>query len=581
MKTPTEAKEAIQREFDEYQRKLVMAKRRFNMYTLVACFPTEVLSDIFTHYQYLIREAEGDLQGAHNGRPYHWLKVTHICYFWRHTALSTPHLWTRITVTNAACIKEMFRRANNVGLSLKITVSPLLDNHKALQTRVNVAQRCLSTLQIFDCVDILAGDTQDVADLFKNASSPAHLQTLIISTMGMPGMPESRWEGSPAGFIKKPMPKLRYLQYEGANFQWTEAAFRPTLTYLDIRNGSATGQTDMFTVTQIIRALQTMPGLQHLTLVDVFASNQAECRTSAPIDMPALKTIRLDASAKHCANLLECISIPSHTSLTFKMDGDTPFVRLATAICTKLEASGAVLKSASFSRETEHSSLWVYAWSNIRSLTTIHTQHASPLLTFCVTVQRQNTDAKAIEQLLADFSLPEVRTLYLNGIRGLTKAVWTKLAPRLPALRGVRLKGNTAEGLPEILASKPLLPSKLQASSSSRAPHYFPRLHTLLFDEVRFETTNAQGHSFLRRLNTAITVRRRGPALGIIKKVMVVQGIDIAMGEILSLKKVVPVVLWDGYELTLDGEGKIFDQYAGVGGKRGDDIEDDMDEYEG
>ncbi|TCD60949.1 hypothetical protein EIP91_009264 [Steccherinum ochraceum] len=584
-------KRAIQAEFDAYTRKLVFARRRLNMYTFVARFPAEVLIEIFYHYQALCQEQEADVQGAHNGRPYLWLKVTHICYFWRYVALSDPLLWKRITVTNAACVKEMFRRAKNIRLSLKVTVSPLIDNHKMLQARINLAQRCLALLQRFDTIDILAGDTQDLVDLFRTAGSPVNLKTIIISTMGMPGMPEPPFNGTPAAFIKKPMPNLTFLQYQGPNFYWIEAGMRPTLTRLDIRNGQISGPVEMFTVAQIVRVLQTMPHLEKLTLIDIFSASQAECRTSSPIDMTVLRSVHIDGSAKHCANVLECLSLPTDAAFSFRIDSEAPFTRLMTAITAKLQTSTTPLRSISVLRADQNdNNVQFRTWRTLRTLTTIQDvsnstsspSHPTPALTMYITMQRTNTDAKIVEQVFTALPLDDVRTLYASRISGLTKPIWTKIAAQLPALRGARLKRNAAESLPEVLASSPQLPSKLHSTRTATA-FYFPRLQTLLLDEVPFETTNNQGHSFLRRLTHAVMVRRssRSPATSQIKKLMIQQCTDIVMGEVIDFKKIVPLVQWDGYELTLDDDDGLFDQFEGVGGKRGDDIVDAVQEYEG
>ncbi|THH29218.1 hypothetical protein EUX98_g4964 [Antrodiella citrinella] len=576
--TPAEHRQALQNEFDQCQRKMALAKRRLNTYTLVACFPSEVLINIFSHYQHLTREAEGDSEGRHEGRPYLWIKVTHVCFFWRHASISAPELWTRISVTNAACVKEMFKRVRGAKLSLKVTMSPLIDDHKTLQSRITITQRCLAILQRFTSVDVLAGDTQDLADLFRSANNPGQLQKLILSVVGLPGMPEPLYEGTPIPFIKKSMPHLRHLQYQGANFQWTETALRPSLTHVDIRNTQPAGVAG-FTVTQFVRALQTMPLLQSLTLVDVFASNQAECRASPPIKLPALQSLRIDGSVKHCANLLDCIAIPHDASVSFTVDGDIPFSRLITVLATRLATSGKALKSVAITRRDSYTGsifIALHGWTSIRALTAKHTPAN---LTLSLDVRRQNSIVKATEQLCTELPLNDVRTLRVDNISLLSKAFWTKLASQMPALRGVRLKGHAAEGFPETLASKPLLPSKLQTSASQArfAALYFPRLHTILLDEVPFEMTNAQNHSFLRRLNTVIGVRRNR---GTIRKVMILQGVDIVMDEVLDMKKIVPILQWDGYELTFDDNEEVFDQFAGVGGKRGDDIEDEAAEYE-
>ncbi|KAH8091713.1 hypothetical protein BXZ70DRAFT_952961 [Cristinia sonorae] len=573
---------AIQDEFNDYQRKLVQARRRLNVYTLVAWIPPEVLVEIFLHFRQLTRESEGDIPGSHEGRPYYWIKISHICYFWRCVALSTPHLWTQITVTNSACVQEMFRRARGHRLQLKVNLNPLIDDHESLPARVKLAQRCLSILPRFSSVDVLASDTQDLADLLKPATSPAHLDTLIIATLGIPGMPDS-YEGSPIPFIQKSMPRLRRLQYEGPRIHWLENAFRPTLTHVEICCTQRSAAAQMFTVTRVIRALQEMPGLRHLTLREAFATTQPECRVSSPIDMAKLRFLRLDGLAKHCANFTESISVPPDCVMHFVVDGEAPFSRLTSAISAKLATAKSALKSISVVREGEHAYYTTLrGWTHIRSLTTIQDTNVQPTVTLSCSVQRLNLQTTGVEQLLAQLPLGDVRTVHFDGIIGLSKNIWAKLAIHLPAVRGARLKSITAEGFPEILVNTPQPPAKLQNNSQSRAPLYLPRLHTLLLDEVPFEMLSPQNHSFLRRLNTAIAIRKaRGGTAGIIRKLMIVQGVDIVMGEVMDMKRVVPVVQWDGYELTFDDHGEIFDQFAGVGGKRGDDIVDSVQEYEG
>ncbi|THH19635.1 hypothetical protein EUX98_g8729 [Antrodiella citrinella] len=213
-----------------------------------------------------------------------------------------------------------------------------------------------------------------------------------------------------------------------------------------------------------------MPLLQSLT-VDFFASNQAECRASPPIKLSALRSLRIDASAKYCTNLLDCISIPHDTSVSFTVDGDA-----FTVLSTRLEMSRTPLKSVAITRKDSYTGsifITLHGWTSIRAFTA----KATPAnLTLSLDVRHQTGIVKATEQLCTEFLPNDIRTICVDNISLFPKAFWNKLALRM------HLKGHAAEGFPETLGSKPLLPSKLPISTSqaSFAALFFPRLHTIL-----------------------------------------------------------------------------------------------------
>ncbi|KAL4242685.1 hypothetical protein ABKN59_011636 [Abortiporus biennis] len=81
-----------------------------NLSVPIARLPSELLLDIFQEYADLSRS---DIFTPKN----QWIRITHVCSFWRTIALDYPLLWNHILLTgNSECVNEMIKRSQKTPL---------------------------------------------------------------------------------------------------------------------------------------------------------------------------------------------------------------------------------------------------------------------------------------------------------------------------------------------------------------------------------------------------------------------------------------------------------------------------------
>lgn len=110
--------------------------------------PEELLVEIFKWHMAIFewwQECLADSLLSNLGKGgsdvYGWLAVTHVCQRWRHVALRTPALWTRIKPTIPECVKTFLERSRDMPL----TVEGQIKSDKS----ANVVQRYKSWAMVF------------------------------------------------------------------------------------------------------------------------------------------------------------------------------------------------------------------------------------------------------------------------------------------------------------------------------------------------------------------------------------------------------------------------------------------------
>lgn len=97
-------------------RALAMKNRERNSSAPIMRIPPEILVKIFVHYQNTF---------FLHWNPEEWIKVTHVCHFFRQVALASPTLWSRIyfrsgdqTKTYLRGLKEYLLRSKQAPLTV-------------------------------------------------------------------------------------------------------------------------------------------------------------------------------------------------------------------------------------------------------------------------------------------------------------------------------------------------------------------------------------------------------------------------------------------------------------------------------
>ncbi len=111
MRAQLERRAELQKqEIMRLQRQLAKTTTEMKELAYVAHLSPEVLSEIFRFYRL------GHRMDYEAERSYAWLAITQVCRFWREVALSTPHIWTWITLNQANCVQELLLRSKRLPL---------------------------------------------------------------------------------------------------------------------------------------------------------------------------------------------------------------------------------------------------------------------------------------------------------------------------------------------------------------------------------------------------------------------------------------------------------------------------------
>ncbi|KAA1473138.1 hypothetical protein DENSPDRAFT_839566 [Dentipellis sp. KUC8613] len=99
----------------------MLGRRTYNATCPACCLPPEILSMIFLHFHVDFLPLEVRLRCNPTHRML--LNITHVCRYWRTTALGYARLWTGIPLVDRSCIAAFAARSKNMPVSVRGRVS--------------------------------------------------------------------------------------------------------------------------------------------------------------------------------------------------------------------------------------------------------------------------------------------------------------------------------------------------------------------------------------------------------------------------------------------------------------------------
>jgi len=252
--------------------RLTHLRHLHNACNFISSLPPEILIEIFGHYSSLIFKEEHlwpcssanpeDFTRRLHGRPYRWIRVTHVCRHWRQVALGAASLWSRIAVTSRSdCLTEMIQRSKNCPIYLVLKALP---QDEMLSQALMTLQRCSPNLHTLD----VRSTSEEVLATMANTFVPgSRLRRLIVihereTPRRRSGIQQAAF---PLPFLHPGM-ELEELWYELPYAIWCNAIAIPSLRCLKLygRYYAAT-----FSISNIILAISKMSKLEELHLVNV------------------------------------------------------------------------------------------------------------------------------------------------------------------------------------------------------------------------------------------------------------------------------------------------------------------------
>ncbi|KAI0786651.1 hypothetical protein C8Q75DRAFT_261151 [Abortiporus biennis] len=259
--------------------------------TTIQNLPFELLSAIFIRYARLHRSGHPN--------PYEWLRITHVCKFWREIALNIPSLWNHIVILRLECVEAFIERS-----------------------RFHENQRS----NIIQGADELEANSDDAPlsiqlnGSFESGSLNRQELTFNALKAELHRIHELELRGplfQADSFIQhfKHSTHLRRLILRGFSMSWKDAVFAPNLRHLSLIRSTDIVATSasfvgMLNALENLRELETLSITESTPYLSSFGEGLKRC-----IYLPNLKLLHVCEDSEDLTHLLDHISFPSTTKI--------------------------------------------------------------------------------------------------------------------------------------------------------------------------------------------------------------------------------------------------------------------------
>lgn len=288
-----------------YARHIQSLKSYRNSLVPVSRLPHILLTDIFI----LVHQSERtDYLFPRRSQP--CLRISHVCWAWRDSALQCPLLWTDILFRPPEWTPIMLERSRTAPLRVKILIDHQSLADDAFVSSVRLALSHIHHIQYL-CI-VLIDRFRDLGDLLSPllTGSPNILKELILSSRStIPNYVYPSMENAPC---------LRHLKLDSCHINWQRVSSVGNLTSLVLQDIPIASRPS---VEDILSVLQTMTKLEKLSLIQAISELPPSIRTLPPNDIPPIRLqhlfdLYLTGFVLDCANLMRHFVMPRCKHLT-------------------------------------------------------------------------------------------------------------------------------------------------------------------------------------------------------------------------------------------------------------------------
>jgi hypothetical protein len=478
----TESRDRLQQAIDDeinlWQESTRALRARRNALAPISRLSPETLAAIFSYFpsstwkkepRYLTQtERSSYFPCIREGGRLAWIAITHVCRRWRETALSHPHLWSRMSFTSPtpACIAELFTRAKTAPLHLEANATDWSEAQFyafGMQLEANISH----TRHLKFC-----GPLQPILERLVSSAptleflSLSHKSSLLTRLI------------IPVNLFNCTAPSLTSLKLKSCDISWKSPLLKGLQT-LEIHWPSTEARPAL---EDWLGALKKMPQLKTLILKSATPLALSAPLTSEPshtVTLPFLIKFHVSASAKDCVLALAHLVLPALTWLHVDAEsheGDGEDVRLlipyvSRNVC-RLQGTEPLRSIAIYCKRTRAElAAWSMADADVKfygleggSLGNDNSVPARLMFATKGSNWDYEVNTAIIDALLTHLPMNSVSTLTVKNRTELSKEFWLSHAPRWPLLKQIRLVPTAVKGFRAMLAGDtpfdgPRLPS--------------------------------------------------------------------------------------------------------------------------
>lgn len=341
----------------DHRQAIALMHRELNSLIPVnARLPTSVLAEIFFIYaaDYMRRFANS----------YGWIAgVSHVCHHWRITSLSSPRLWSYVSLNYPKMATKCITRAQNAPLSVRIPSRCLYSGAEEMYAIKEVLS------QIHRVVDIVihpdGPSTWPPLQMTLGLSAPL-LTTIVCVAHGYGGVLLRL-------LLQLNLPKLSYLRIKASdNREWLSLPYPPSLKTLRVN----------ITRSQPDRTQVPLGKLDHLETLKIadetWNFGPGLHALEAQPEFPCLKLLRLTSPyPQKMIDYLELLKFPISTRIRL----DNPYGCIELVDVGRILESFGILRSVSVTIFRDDGWCTISGWTERLSLGQVRNEDTIPLIT--------------------------------------------------------------------------------------------------------------------------------------------------------------------------------------------------------
>ena len=285
----------IDRDIVRLEESIRALKSRRNELSPIARLPTEILCRIFS----LIEDHSKIYKS-----PKSWTSFSQVSQHWRSTALSAPELWTKITLSYPRrWVQEMLMRSKMAKLTIRPGSAVFEKSNPQGIKAIETVRLCLYEMNRVEELKLYSNLGFKMEEIFRDSKSVPHLHTLYIGC-------SSRSPFSIHEDFLYDTERLQHVLLINCTIGWNSRLLT-CLTRLHLENSLKANSS----VTQVLHALQRMPALTYLCLINSIPDDSEGPTTYPVVDLPCLQVLHISSGVAALTTVLHHITIPHSTSL--------------------------------------------------------------------------------------------------------------------------------------------------------------------------------------------------------------------------------------------------------------------------